>query len=101
MRLVLNMEKYVDDDGLSLKRDLSLSCFVPRQVLTEDEVNEITAGGIGSTVSSGGSMVLSFMTSFMAGASLNYLWSMLNGLQMIDHLPLFFTPFPANANFFI
>ena len=26
---------------------------------------------------------------------------MLNGLQLAVHMPLFFTPFPANANFFI
>lgn len=26
---------------------------------------------------------------------------MLNGLQLAVHLPLFFTTFPANANFFI
>ena len=101
MRLVLNMEKYVDEDGLSLERDLRLTCYVPRQVLSEDEVNAISAGGIGSNASSGGAMFFSFVSSFMVGASLNYLWSMMNGLQLIEHLPLFFTPFPANANYFV
>ena len=34
-------------------------------------------------------------------ASLSQLWSMLNGLQLAVHLPLFNLNFPANANLFI
>ena len=48
-----------------------------------------------------GSMVSNFVVGLVMGSSMNLLWSMLNGLQLVVHLPLFFTPFPANANYFV
>ena len=46
-------------------------------------------------------MVGNFIVSIILAASLNQLWSMLNGLQLAVHLPLFYTLFPANANYFL
>ena len=46
-------------------------------------------------------MAGNFVVSLILAASLNQLWSMMNGLQLAVHLPLFYTTFPANANFFL
>jgi hypothetical protein len=46
-------------------------------------------------------MAANFVISLMMAGSLNQLWSMLNGLQLAVHLPLFFVVFPANANYFL
>ena len=46
-------------------------------------------------------MAANFVVSLIMAGSLNQLWSMLNGLQLAVHLPLFFVVFPANANFFL
>ena len=46
-------------------------------------------------------MAGNFILSLVLAASLNQLWSMMNGLQMAVHLPLIPVQFPANANFFI
>ena len=35
------------------------------------------------------------------GAPLNQLWTTINGLQLAVHMPLYFTRFPANANYFL
>ena len=42
-----------------------------------------------------------FLINLLMAASLSQLWSMLNGLQLAVHLPLFNLNFPANANYFI
>jgi len=39
--------------------------------------------------------------SFILAASLNYLWSMVNGLQLATHMQLFNVKFPANAGFLV
>ena len=44
-------------------------------------------------------MLGNFIVNLMLACSLNYLWSMLNGLQLQTHLQLFDLKFPANAGF--
>lgn len=41
----------------------------------------------------------SFALNLILAASLNYLWGMINTLQLIAHVPLFKLQFPANAAF--
>ena len=49
----------------------------------------------------GGAMAGTFALSLIMAASLNQLWSMMNGLQLAVHLPLFSSKFPANAGFLL
>ena len=42
-----------------------------------------------------------FLMNLIMVASLNHLWSMLNGLQISTHMQLFNLKFPANAGFFL
>ena len=42
-----------------------------------------------------------FIINIMLSASLNQLWSMMNGLQIFVHMPLMNVKFPANAGTFI
>ena len=46
-------------------------------------------------------MGIDFLFNFILSASLNQLWSMLNGLQLLVHLPLFNLKFPANASYML
>ena len=41
LEIVLNVEKYVDGDGLSLPRNFTISSFVPRQIPTDSEVTKL------------------------------------------------------------
>ena len=45
--------------------------------------------------------VTNFVVSLIMAASLNQLWSMINGLQLAVHMPLFNAKMPANAGFFV
>ena len=42
-------------------------------------------------------MGLNFLLGIVLALSLNSLWSMLNGLQILVHMPLFRTHFPSNS----
>ena len=56
--------------------------------------------GSSSGGTTAGTMVVNFFTAFFVGASMNVLWSTLNGLQLLVHFPLLYTPIPANAHYF-
>lgn len=43
-------------------------------------------------------VVMNFAFSFLVTLSLNFLWGMINCLQMIVYLPLFNITLPANVN---
>lgn len=45
-------------------------------------------------------LVVNIVLAFTIQFSLNYLWSIINCLQLIVYLPLINLTFPANANFF-
>ena len=42
-------------------------------------------------------MTSNLLINTLLSASLNSLWALMNGLQMISHLPMFKVVFPANA----
>ena len=74
---------------------------VPRQIPSEEEAVAIESGGesteAGSSIVMGGNFILNLILA----ASLNQLWSMLNGLQLSTHMGLFNLKFPSNANFLL
>jgi len=78
-----------------------LEVEVPRQIPSEEEAVAIEETGEASESSClavmGGNMVVNFILA----ASLNHLWSMINGLQIPTHMQLFSLKFPANASFLV
>ena len=46
-------------------------------------------------------MGASFATNILMSATLSQVWSLVNGLQIIVHLPLFNCKFPSNAQVFM
>ena len=59
----------------------------------------------GITDSSASSMILSAganaLTNIVMGVALSQVWSLVNGLQVIVHLPLFKSKFPSNSALFM
>ena len=90
----------VSQDGLALQDSTSLQVELPR-MLAQGEAEAIASAGQATeevaTAVMGGNLVINLILA----ASLSHLWSMLNGLQLAVHLPLFNLLFPANANMFI
>ena len=101
VKVTLTMEKYVDQDGLSLEPGTELTKFVPRQIPSEAEAETLEKAREIMGAAIGGTMASSFAITVIMGASLNQLWSMVNGLQLAVHLPLFSSNFPANASFIL
>ena len=99
---VMDMKGVTDSDGLKFtdKRN-SVQAWIPRQIADEAEAQAIESAGEDLSGASTGVMAGNFIISLLMAASLNQLWSMIGGLQLTVHLPLFSVYFPANANFFI
>ena len=93
----LYLEEFKDEFGQSLPQEQILRINVPRQIPTETTTLVIREAGQVAEIASFGAMFLSFMFA----VSLSQLWSMLNGLQLASHFPLFTLKVPANANFVI
>ena len=72
---------------------------VPRQIPSEQQAYLLEKGGETSELTSISVMGGNFIINLIMAFSLNYLWSMLNGLQLQTHLKLFDLKFPANAGF--
>ena len=95
------MGNFTDPNGLEIDGYANVISFVPRQIPSAAEAAAIEDSGTSSEASSSSAMMTNFIISMVLACSLNQLWSMLNGLQLAVHMPLFKTAFPANANFFI
>ena len=78
-----------------------VKAFVPRKIPSEGEAAAIASLGESSGGVATGVMASNFIITLLMAGSLNQLWSMMNGLQLAVHMPLFAVAFPANANFFI
>ena len=90
------MQQYHDADGFGVPHETNFTIFVPTQ----------TSGAAAATLESAsaateasGQVIMStnLLVNTLLSASLNSLWALMNGLQMIAHLPLFHIIFPANA----
>jgi len=101
VKVALNLESFKHPDDIKMQGYVFLTSFIPRQIPSEAEAAAIESSGSSTEDGSTAVMSSNFFISLLMAASLNQLWSMLNGLQLAVHLPLFATPFPANANYFI
>lgn len=81
--------------------DTTLLVEVPRQIPSEAEAVAIESGGESSEIGSSSIMGGNFVVNLILAASLNQLWSMLNGMQLTTHMQLFNLKFPANAGFLV
>ena len=82
-------------------RPTSLFVIIPRLLLSQTTESLIQAGGEIAGDASTTMMTGNFIVNLMLGASLSHLWSMINGLQLSTHLPLFNLKFPSNATFLL
>lgn len=83
--------------GVPLASALELNTSIPRQ-LSPSEAAVISEGAGATKVAASAILSSSFFVNLILAASLSQLWSMLNGLQLAVHLPLFDLAFPANAS---
>ena len=80
VKLRLNLNSFTDEYGQSMGNDTTLIVEVPRQIPSEEEAEALEKGGETSEATSSSVMGGNFIVNLILAASLNHLWSMLNGL---------------------
>ena len=84
-----------------LESQLMTNVTIPRQMLTKEDKNlvDTTSDIVGKAI-----IVTAASTTIinlLQGIALSQVWSLVNGLQIIVHLPLFNSKFPANSELFL
>lgn len=74
---------------------------LPLQIPSEEEAVTLEKAGESAEDTSMSVMGGNFLVNLLLVASLNHLWSMINGLQLSTHMSVFNLKFPANAQFFV
>jgi len=81
LSVVVNLDGSTNLDGVSFEDKVTvLTSFVPRQIPSEAEAAAIASSGESSESASAAAMGSNFLVSLILAASLNQLWSMMNGL---------------------
>ena len=73
---------------------------IPRQFPSQDEVEKVENQGKTSLESSKSSLVANLVTNVLLQGSLNKIWNMINGLQLIEHMKFFKIKSPGNVNLY-
>ena len=74
---------------------------MPRQIASRSEAEQVEQGAdVASSTSSSAVGVNLFVQILLVGP-LDNLWDMINGLQVVENLPLFFVKTPGNVSSFM
>lgn len=74
--------------------------MIPRQAASLAEAEVIDSAGSDAGTASTVTMITGFFAGLLMSTVMNYVWSMLDNLQIVTHLPLIKSKSPANANEF-
>ena len=77
-----------------------MKVLLPRMVQEGASTDTIESAGASAGSSSKVAVISNFLLNIGMSASLNQLWGMINGLQIMSHMPLCNIKFPANAELF-
>ena len=99
VKLLLDLSEFRAKNGERMQSTI-LEVLIPRQLNGESGAIMVSAAAAVDTASTA-AVGTNFLVNLLLSASLNQLWSMLNGLQIFVHMPLMDVRFPANANTFI
>ena len=80
VNFTMYMGDFSDPNGNEIDGYANVISFVPRQIPSEAEAAAIEDSGSSSEAGSAGAGLTNFIVSLILSASLNQLWSMLNGL---------------------
>lgn len=94
------MSEFKDVNGNSLPTSVIKYFEIPRQIATELEAQrvDITKDSVGN--SSNALVGSNFIVNLLLSGSMNLVWNVINGLQIIAYMPLFNVKTPGNAGAF-
>ena len=98
--VLLNLDQFKDADGNGLGANKLIKVLLPRLVMEGEATDTVESAGASAGSSSKITVIGNFLVNIAMSASLNQLWGMINGLQIMTHMPLCNIKFPANAELF-
>ena len=100
-KVVLNLSQFTDEYGQAMADGTILEVEIPRQIPSQEEADALEESGETAEGTSSITMGSNFILNLILAASLNHLWSMINGIQLTTHMQIFNLKFPANASFLL
>ena len=95
------MNEFTDENGKSLPSGLVKYIQMPRQIASQGEAEQVEQNAnVASSASTSAAGFNLFVQILLAG-SLHNLWEMINGLQVVENLPLFHVKTPGNVSSFM
>lgn len=88
-------------NGLPLEDDILLRVLIPRQFPSASEV--MMVGNLSESTDTAIKTILasSLLVNVLMLSSMELMWGVINGIQLMAYMPLFFVKVPANATSFI
>ena len=96
----MDLSEYKDASGQTLPESLVKYVPIPTQVASVAEAEKIQSQGESADSAIKSSASGNIAINLMLSGSLNMVWSMIEGLQVVNHMPLFSVKSPGNVNFF-
>lgn len=95
-----NFGQFEDSSGNKMPDSILKSTMIPRQAASAEEAETIDSAGSDASTASNVTMISGFFGAILMSTAMNFIWSMLDNLQIVTHLPLIKAKSPANANEF-
>jgi len=96
----LDLSDYEDENGQKLPESIIKYSQIPAQISSQEEAEKVNdsgaAAGDGSKAATGGN----FVVNQLMASSLKKVWAMIEGLQVVCHMPLINIKSPGNVNAF-
>ena len=97
---LLNLSQFKDANRNSLGGNILIKVLLPRMAAEGAATETVESTGASAGSSTKAATLSNFFLNIAMSASLNQLWGMINGLQIMTHMPLCNIKFPANSELF-
>ena len=96
----MDLSDFEDENGQKFPSSLVKYSQIPTQIPSLEEAKQVEEQGSTASSSSKSAVGSNFIVNIMMAGSLSQVWGMINGLQVVSHMPLFKIKSPGNVNSF-
>lgn len=96
----MDLSDFEDENGQKFPSSLVKYSQIPTQIPSLEEAKQVEEQGSTASSSSKSAVGSNFIVNILMAGSLSQVWGMINGLQVVAHMPLFKIKSPGNVNSF-
>ena len=96
----MDLSDFEDENGQKFPSSLVKYSQIPTQIPSLEEAKQVEEQGSTASSSSKSAVGSNFIVNILMAGSLSQVWGMINGLQVVSHMPLFKIKSPGNVNSF-